>query len=535
MNRTRHLRIYDLHSWTGITLGLFVFVVAFSGCLALFYHEVLAWEDPAKRIELTERSADFQPTFSIFMDERMAEGEVEFATVFFPTAEEPYYQVFAHVEPEDGEHKDWWIRWHPQTLEQLPSRGEGMAIWLYDFHRDLMWPAELGGRTIGRTIVGVAGVILMLALVSGVVIHTKIREELFSLRFLRSVRLKWQDTHKVLGLWGFPFYAMIAFTGAFLGIVAILAPIIAVLAFKGDQEALIEAVLGAPEERAGVSALMVSIDEVRQLQHFDIEGGPAYALWRNYGDANASVEVFFKSDKRLALYEPLYVDGVTGEIDSTHLEDNFTPANRTTAAMAPLHYGTFGGLWLKLLYLVLGVALAAITAMGNMMWVERRLHGNDGHRSEAFYRGLSRLTVGVTCGIGVASAVLLHHDKFYFGAEAARLFWTGWTYFGVWALGIVYAFIRRDEYRATKEMIGLGGLLLVLAPLTNGIMTGDFAWKALLGASHSGTAGVDVAFLLIGSLVIAIAVMLPQSRPEGVRKRASPHQIEADLETAPAE
>ena len=536
MDRARHRRNYDLHSWTGITLSLFVFIVSFSGCLALFYHEVLAWEDEAKRIAVPAEPIEMNDIYLGWLAERRAEGEVEFMNFRYPSENEPYYSAFAHVHETDGDrinHVDHWAYWHPATGEPISVREDGMARWLYDFHRDLMWPAQLGGRTIGRALVGVAGVILMLAIITGVIAHTKIREELFSLRYFRSVRLKWQDTHKILGLWGLPFYAMIAFTGAFLGIVAILAPIAAVLAFKGDQDALVEAVIGAPVEPTGVQAQMLSVDEVRRLTHPRIEGAPAYVIMHNWGDEAAEFDVYFESDARLAIYEPLYISGVTGEVLAHKHEATTSPGNRVTTAIAPLHYATFGGITLKYLYLILGLALCAITVMGNMMWIERRLHGNEGRRSERFYRGLSRLTVGVTCGIGVASAALLHHDKFYAGAESSRLFWTGWTYFIVWAIAIAYAFVRRDEYRATKDMIAFGGLLLALAPLTNGVMTGDFAWNALTGASNALVAWTDLAFLICGLLTIALAAVLPRTRPQTLRQRRRAAQIDAD--PAPAE
>ena len=62
MEKSRYLRIYDLHSWSGIVLGLFVFIVSFTGCLALFDHELKSWEDPAKRLSIAQESAEIMPS-----------------------------------------------------------------------------------------------------------------------------------------------------------------------------------------------------------------------------------------------------------------------------------------------------------------------------------------------------------------------------------------------------------------------------------------------------------------------------------------
>ncbi|MEM7741729.1 MAG: PepSY-associated TM helix domain-containing protein [Pseudomonadota bacterium] len=522
MDRERHQRNYDLHSWIGVALGWFVYVVCFTGSIALFYHEILGWEDPAKRTMLPAEPIAFHEVFDGWVAERDAEGEIEFLTVTFPTVMEPYYSAFAHVDHDDGTHENFFPRWHPATAQVLPERKDGMARWLLDFHRDLMWPSALGGRTVGRALVGVAGVILMLAILSGVVAHTKITDELFTLRYWRSVRLKWQDTHKVLGLWGLPFYTMIAFTGAFLGIVAILAPLVAVLAFKGDQEALIEAVLGEPPQAVGAPADMMSLDDVITLRHPETGEVARRVNIHNWRDQGAVYDVFFEPQSKLELVEAKSYSGVTGEAVTNPAIMADTPALRVSTAITPLHYGTYGGITLKLLYLVLGMSAAVITAFGSMMWIERRLHGNEGHRSPAFYRALSRLNVGITVGVAVATAGLFVHNTLYSGTEAMRMIWTGWAYFAVWFAAIGYAWFRADDYRATKELITLTGAFLLIASALNATLTGHPVWFVLTGEGHAPTAWVDVALIVASIATFGIAYALPSFRVGKKRKPAAP-------------
>lgn len=518
MDRARHRRNYDLHSWTGISLGLFVYVVSFTGCIALFYHEIKTWEDPAKRLAIAAEPVAINETFEAWVRANAGDKKIEFLRIDYPSLYEPYY--FARLQTLDDlrERRVVSRRWDSATAETLPERGEGLSTWLLDFHRDLMWPKSLGGRTVGRSLVGVAGIILMLSILSGVIAHTKIVRELFSLRYFRSVRLKWQDTHKVLGLWGLPFYTMIAFTGAFLGIIALLAPIVAVLAFKGDQEALFDAVLGKPLEPAGVAARMVSVDELAKLRELGSGRAPALVVMRNWGDENARFDVYFEADTELAQVDGMEISGVTGERIEDSQFDDMTPATRVTNAISPLHYGTYGGIALKLLYFVLGLSLCVITALGSMMWLERRLYGYEGKRSEAYYRRLSRFTVGVTLGVAVASVALFYLDKLYAGAEEARLVTTGWTYFGVWAAAIVYALCRSNDYRTTRELMTLTGIGLLGLPLLNGLVTGDYFFSSVAAAEagQAVAAWVDVVFLVAGGLTCATAAALPRNRPAAI-------------------
>lgn len=518
MDRVRHKRNYDLHSWTGVCLGFFLFVVCFTGSLALFFNEVQGWEDPAMRTPLIEETAPVNAKFTAMLDGFEQDGgDVEFLNMRFPTDLEPYYQVYAHVDYEDREHEDHLVRWHPYTLELLPEREDGAVRWIYDFHRDLMWPAQLGGRTIGRGLVGIAGVILLLSIISGVVAHTKIREEIFTLRYIRSVRLKWQDTHKVIGLWGLPFFGMIALTGAVLGIVTLLAPVIAVLAFKGDQQALFDAVIGQPPEATGQQVQMLSMDEIRAMQHPELEGQPLYVVMHNYGDANATFDVYYKPETKLLYAEALSINGATGEPVVNPSVNQTLPGSRVVASMSPLHYGTYGGIALKVLYFILGIGLSIITALGTMMWIERRLHGNEGTKKERFYRGLTRLNIGVCTGLSVACSGVLVHGLLYNGAEAARLWWTGLSFFVIWFAALGYAFIRRGEYRANADLLSLTGALLITAAVLNIALTSHTPWFGLLGEGHAPTAWTDLTFLVLGGLVIASAQALPKERRKWVR------------------
>jgi len=524
MDQERHKRNYGLHSWSGLVLGLFVFVVCFSGSLALFYEELEPWEDASRRLPIPEQSIAMDGTFDQWVDDLAGEdGEIGFARFGFPNHHAPFYWAFVEIETptEDGSHDHEFheVRWHPETGAEIPLRGDGAANWILRFHQYLMWPSQLGGVTVGRGLVGIAGVILLMSILTGVVAHTKIFQELFTLRFYRSMRLKWQDTHKVVGLWGLPFFTMIAVTGAFLGVVTLLAPVVALLTFKGDQEALIEAVIGAPPEPAGIEAEMLpfqTVGELRSPEH----GGPAqFVIINNYGDLNATMDVYFEAGDKLEMYDPVQISGVTGEpVDDSPFE-NLSPANRTIAAVTPLHYGTYGGVALKVIYMLLGFGLAGITALGMMMWVERRLHGSEGDKPDALYQAISKATVGVTCGMPLASVGILYADQLVSVLPDARTALIGWTYFAIWGLGIVYAFVRANDYSASKELLWTAAALLILAPVLNAMTTGDVFVSEFFSEAGASAAWMNLGLLVLGILLAVTVKSWPRARVEKATRR----------------
>ena len=532
MDRARHLRNYGLHSWAGITLGLIVYIVCFSGAFALFDNEIKTWEDPALRVAVNDTPIEIDETFTTWLEDQTGGAETEFVRLDYPTTYAPYYFGVVHWHDADDNHLDATQRWDATTGEPIAIRGGGLSEWLLDFHRDFMWPDIQGGRTVGRALVGIVGIILMLAILTGIIAHTKIREEAYSMRLKRSQRLKWQDSHKVIGLWGLPFYIMIAFTGAYLGVIVIVSQLVAAIAYKGDVDALVSAVLGPEAEPTGQQVQMISLDELREMQHPDSGNDPYMVIMRNYGDAAAEFEIFYKGSTRLTFSDVVWVNGATGELSPPNEFREETGAMRVANAVTPLHYGTYGGIWLKVLYFILGLSLAVVTALGSMMWIERRKHGNEGGKTLTFYNRLGYFNTGIVMGLPVATLSIFYLDKLYMGAEAARIFATGWTFFAVWALGLLYACVRRDDYRTTRELLIVSGIMAMGIPVLNGLVTGQW-FPAYLGADHSVAAWVDTAMLIGGSLTVLAGYLAPAERLDKQARRAKESAANAEIAAKP--
>ena len=533
-NRERHKRIYDLHSWTGIVLGIMLFVVCFTGCLAMFHDEFVEWEDPVNRLPVAENPIPINDIFVSWLEENRKGRDVRFASVASPGNSRGYYEGFASFPKEGGEFEQVHVHWDSRTGEALPVREEGANRFLFDLHRDLAWPEILGGRQVGRALVGVVGIAFMLIILSGVIAHSKITKELFSLRYLRSVRLKWQDTHKVLGLWSLPFSVMIAFTGAFLGIVSILLPLMAAVTVKGDTDKLANALGLGEEERAGIVSEMQPVDRYFAIPHPETGAISDRIFINNWGDKTASYTLNYPVDDRLVFFDQLKFSAVDGEqqdITSRVLADELLP--RMLGAISPLHYGIYGGAILKIGYVAMGLALAVMAALGNMMWIERRLHGGEGNKGERFYRRLSALTTGICAGLPVASFSAILFDQFYWGTEAARYVAVAQFFFSIWFVALIFAFARRNAYLATRELVGLTGALLLALPVVNGLLTGDFFWLVL----GTGSAWFDIAFVVLGFATLASARKMPRQRPADKRRDRKKSAADSDIpsELQPAE
>ncbi|QJX02685.1 PepSY domain-containing protein [Alcanivorax sp. IO_7] len=83
--------------------------------------------------------------------------------------------------------------------------------------------------------------------------------------------------------------------------------------------------------------------------------------------------------------------------------------------MAPvysLHFGDYGGLFVRLMYFALALLGCLLFFSGNIMWCERRTDRQGPSRSAAF---MLRLTLGVTFGVmaGLAMAFIVSKPMVY--------------------------------------------------------------------------------------------------------------------------
>ncbi len=431
LSRRSYLLSYDIHSWIGIIGGLVFFICCFSGTLALFERELIVWENPDARTEVQGEGLGVDELYRKALAGLPAERGAIF--VELPT---PWNGTFHLRASAEGRlHK---VYLDPESGESIDSADTTAFAFLTHLHTDLHLP-----RPFGRYLVGLIGVFMMMALIAGVMAHPNIFKEAFSLRVRRSLRLTFADLHKQLGVWGLVFGMAISFTGALIGLVGIIAPVMVLSAFGGDVQKATEAFSGPTARPSGISAQMRPIGSLIE----EVEGRhPDYAVRsmsvRYFGDENAEVafNLESKDHDRLLSGETHRVSLVTGESVHVSTFGDRGLGTRIFGAVQPVHYGLFGGMGLKLLYFVSGIALSLLIATGSIIWLERRQQstaGADDRRPRYFWLG--RLTTGVCLGLVLASVVAIAFGRFApVGVEP--VFWC------TWSLAIVAAFVAPSSY-----------------------------------------------------------------------------------------
>ncbi len=490
---------WDAHAWVGVVGALVLFVSFFLGAFALFNLELNLWADPAA-VGPAPAPARLAPLVEQLVNEEQAIGQKRMAFMIEPTGVRSYLSKGRNV-------RQYRLA-HDGRLERVRSE---IGQFVFDLH----YLEQLPG---GVYFAGLAGMSLLLTLLTGLLIHLKdLVRHWFQLRPAREPRTVAGDVHKVLGVLGLPFQLFFAWSGTVLaiGVVLVDAPFVISL-FGGDIGAAVvargEAAAAAPTptgQRAPVPDLDAMLVRVRAAVP-GIE--PNWIAIEHVGDEASVISVFGDLHGVAFGAANVIVRATDGAVLYTATPTSASSFQRFEAWFYGLHYVRFGGHGMKLIYALLALATCAVIVTGNLIWLERR----DRKRARLGNRLLQRLTVACCAGLPLATAALLVANRVLAASAASGIareeavFWVAWG--GAAVVPLVWHASRRV---AGFELVAAGCLYL-LAP-------------ALDLATNPGRLGVpihvviDLVLALVGVACIAGGMRLLRPRgPRGIVGQAAP-------------
>lgn len=148
--------------------------------------------------------------------------------------------------------------------------------------------------------------------------------------------------------------------------------IVALIAYRGDQEKAIASLLGPQPTRDARPAPLPDVAAMIARVQRDIPGASVTQIFfHEAGRAGQIAQVAVAAPAHLARNETFTFAGDGRLLAKAGYTDG-SVGMRVYGMITPLHYGTYGGLPLKLIYVVLGAGLTLIVATGGTIWLARR-------------------------------------------------------------------------------------------------------------------------------------------------------------------
>lgn len=372
---------------------------------------------------------------------------------------------------------------------------------------------------------------MLVALVTGVIMHRKIFREFFTFRPKKRTQRSTLDLHNMTGVVALPFHFFFAFTGLVIFAAYYYLPVSSTLLKPlHDQHEILESQrTGLPHEPAGIAAPMASVDAMvaeakRRWAARDMAGEVGYLYADHLGDANGYVSIYRAGSDRVALVgEAIHFKASTGEVI---LED---PPPSLVANinefMTGLHLQHFEHWLLRWLYVVGGLLGAICIATGFIFFVEKRKQAHAKINSQAS-RLVDALAVTTVTGMLIATFAMLVANRILPADMPGKGGWEMDTFWYAWILALVHAIWRsapvaRGEFNpAWREQSWIVAILALAAAILNWITTGDHLFKTIFTDTYWPVAGVDLSLLAAALLAVIAARKLskreknPQQEPQ---------------------
>ena len=498
-----------LHTWCGLVCGWLLCAIFLTGSISVFREPITLWMQggPLEGSGQQPLSLD-ERLLALRLAEQHLSKTAPDASIWrigLPLRTGEGVKVFAHTQ--DG---DLQASLHAQTGEALPEPAtretEGGRHFM-SFHYSLQ------GGIAGFWVVGLVSMCMMVALVSGVIVHRRIFQDFFTFRPGKGQR-SWLDAHNASAVLTLPFLFMIVYTGLAHFYTSYMPwPLHSLYGQDRSAYSRYESELSArPKANTPSNVLAIAaVDLVSLAQQAQPlltepvvgvvvqrpEGAPATIRFTEGKTETAATRRLVNASRTVTF------DAVSGQV----LEPPTNPLSRNLASdtypvISALHLVTFGGWTMKWLYFVLGLIGTAMIATGSILFAVKR-RAKSGHEwggaTHSMYRSIDALNVAALAGAALASIAYLYGNRLLPLVLEERSSWEIRVFFAVWALSLLHALLR-TTYKAWREQLWMLALLCLGLPLLNAITTGHHL-LLYLAQGDDRRGGLELTCMALGLLV----------------------------------
>ncbi|HEV8695962.1 MAG TPA: PepSY-associated TM helix domain-containing protein [Lysobacter sp.] len=479
-----------LHTWAGLLVGWLLFVIFVGGTLACFDKELDDWMRPS----LHGTVAPERPRFDAAM--ALSNKQAPEANVWWAHAGGTRERAMeSYIALDDGTEIKQAL--DPNTGEPVPATAGG------DFFFTLHYNLHAG--TIGMYVVGLAGMLMLVALVAGVVIHKRIFKDFFTFRPRVGGQRAWLDGHNVTGVLGLPFHLVVAYTGVAIFVANYMVGGINA-AYGGSLERFYSEAgdfyerpeTGRPLQR--LHSLDSLIDDAERRMRAPVD----WASVHHPGDASAVIQFGTDHSRRVSWdMQQVTYDAASGRF----LHQTRPPGAGYTAYsfLGGMHMVQFGGSALRWLYFLMGLAGCVMIASGMRVWVTKRARRIAQAGALSGYALVQGLNIGVVGGVPLACASLLLANRLLPAQLVDRAAAEVAVFCTVWIAAAGWGCWRARCGRGWSELFAATAIALFAVPMVNFATAPRSHLLVTLSRGEYALAAVDLTALAFAAGFAALA------------------------------
>jgi uncharacterized iron-regulated membrane protein len=359
--KNRNRLWFALHGWCALPIWLFLFFVCVTGTIATVDKEIMWLIDPSVRATNPD-NLQRKPLNEVMQDVQRQIPGVNVARIGFG---EPYMALEMRIATPDTPNAVAWVNPYTGDVQRI-ARGLNFSNFVKSLHGWLLMP-WFGGTPIGWYAVTLLGLPMLGSVITGIMVYKRFWRAFVTprLRLRNGSRVFWGDVHRLAGAWSLWFVFVIAVTGLWFLVRGVMFDMHVSVGMEDPDIPRREApVLMASDPRPvwDVDGALAAVQAVRPgVRPLGIML-PEHAL--------GTFSVYSRSTF-LLLAEEAWVHPYS--LDVMGVRDASVASNVEVISTlnASLHYGNFGGVWVKLIWTFFGILLSTLVASGTVIWTKR--------------------------------------------------------------------------------------------------------------------------------------------------------------------
>ena len=490
-----------LHTWAGFSFAWLLYFIFVTGSLGYFENEIDRWMKP----ELAITNQDIADEIVLNIAEKELHQHAKEASqwyISYPSSRDPYIEIswLQLADPNLNIPRQW----HEKNIDPLNGeirevRNTSGGETLYRLHYNLHYMPLVAGYIL----TSVGTMLMLIALVTGVIIHKKIFLEFFTFRSNKGLR-SWLDIHNVFSVLPLPFHLMITYSGLVLLMSVSMAPVIESTFGEGRAKhrefydlAQLELTdtqrIDFASQSLSLSAVLA--DAKTRFGNKNI----SYLGITNRDTASPTYEVWFEAGKGIE-----YASLVTYSLSERYVEMTLQQGKAGAAAkvydiLEHLHEGLFAGPYLRWLYFISGLFGAGMVASGAIIWLKKK-QSKDTDTLPL----LSRLNAGFIVGLPVGVACYFISNRLLPVGFVDRAEWEMHSLFIALASCLLFSlFYKRASL--WPKLLYVAAFSYMLIPLINALTTDHNLLVSFFNQDWL-MLGFDISMLVTAVLLLISAI-----------------------------
>ncbi|RNC83442.1 MAG: PepSY domain-containing protein [Winogradskyella sp.] len=495
-----HNIMFHTHTVSGIVISFALYIMFYAGAVALFMDELYQWENPnAREVAINPDDVDYDSLLKLVEDTYPNFDKTQQFGMVPPKETNPLVTFYGSLKVDDNTIERFNAYINPITYK-IDSGKEPithMARTIYELHYFNQIPM------IGIYLSGLVAFFFLFAIFTGLLTHWKnIVNKFYAFTTKGKWKQIWTNGHVSLGVITLPFQLIYAITGALLGLSILLLAPTAFLVFDGDTNEVIKVVRPDAaikyDENAKVADKAFTFNSAYESVQNEIEDlDVVYLYTRNYGKVDGTIAANVADNKGIGSDGSFIYSVNDGELIKATRPVTRSYTTGALAVLIKLHYATYGGIFLKIIYFILAMFTCYIILSGVLIWRTARDNNKYTVKQKRFHHRVTKFYLAVTLSMFPSIGIIFLANKLVPLETVNRILYVNSAFFIGWLVLILIGLFWNNYRKLNRNYIMIGSVFGILIPIVNGIITGDWLWKTLVNKQYY-VFSVDVTWLIIG-------------------------------------